>query len=69
MSEYAYAWPSSKLTPADMRLLHDARESHPDHPPITVLVAQAIRAQFGRLASQPEPTSEPERGISFRRAA
>ena len=43
---FRYPWPSSQLTPADMRLLHTARESHPEHPPITVLIAQAVRAIY-----------------------
>ena len=43
---YRYPWPSSQLTPADMKMLHDARESHPDHPPITQLLAEAVRAAY-----------------------
>lgn len=66
---YRYPWPSSQLSAADMRLLHDARESRPDHLPITVLVAQAIRAQFGHLVNQPDDAGQAEREASLRPAA
>ena len=69
MSDYTYAWPASKLTPADMRLLHAARESHPEHLPITVLIAQAIRAQFGHLVNQPDDAGQAERETPLRPAA
>ena len=69
MSEYTYPWPSSKLTPADMKLLHAARESSPGRPPITQLLAEAVRAQYGHLTIKPEPASEPERESALRPAA
>ena len=69
MSEYRYPWPSSQLTPADMRLLHNARESSPDRTTITELVARAVRAQYGRVAIKPEPSGEPERETPLRPAA
>ena len=58
MSDYRYPWPSSQLTRADMRLLHNARESSPDRTTITELVARAIRVQYGHLAIKSEPSSE-----------
>ena len=60
MSDYRYPWPASKLTAADMKLLHDAREAHPDHPPITRLLAEAVRAAYGHPAAQPEQVKQPE---------
>lgn len=46
MSEYRYPWPASALTPAEMKLLYLARESHPERPPITRLIAEAVRAAY-----------------------
>ena len=69
MSEFHYPWPSSQLTPADMKLLHDVRESSPDRTSITRLIAEAVRIQYGHLASKPEPASEPERETPLRPAA
>ena len=69
MSEYTYAWPSSKLTPSDMKLLHDARENSPEHTSITRLIAEAVRAQYGHLTIKPEPSSEQERESALRPAA
>ena len=66
---FRYPWPASCLTAADMKLLHTVRESHPDHPPITELVARAIRAQYGHVAIKPEPSGEPERETPLRPAA
>ena len=66
---FRYPWPASQLTPSDMKLLHDARESHPDRPPITQLLAEAVRAQYGHLTIKPEPVSEPERESALRPAA
>ena len=57
---YRYPWPASKLTPADMKLLHAVRESRPDRPPITQLLAEAVRAQYGHLAAHPEQVAQPE---------
>ena len=66
---YRYPWPASQLTPSDMRLLHTAREAHPAHPPITELVARAVRAQYGHVAIKPEPSGVPERETPLRPAA
>ena len=66
---FRYAWPASQLTPADMRQLYAARESHPDRLPITELVARAVRAQYGHLASKPEPSSKSEQETTLRPAA
>ena len=57
---FKYPWPASCLTAADMKLLHNARESSPDRPPITQLLAEAVRAAYGHLATQPEQGSQPE---------
>lgn len=46
MKDYRYPWPSSALTPDEMRLLYLARETHPEHPPITRLIAEAVRATY-----------------------
>ena len=56
---FRYPWPSSKLTAADMKLLYEARESRPDRPPITRLLAEAVRAQFSHPAAQPEQVAQP----------
>ena len=69
MSEYTYAWPASRLTPADMKILHDVRENHSDHLPISELVALAVRAEYGHLASQPEVTTKQERETSLQPVA
>lgn len=57
---YRYPWPSSQLTAADMRLLHEVREARPDRPPITQLLAEAVRAAYGHSAAQPEQVTQPE---------
>jgi len=69
MPEFFYAWPSSQLTPSDMRLLHDTREAHPDHPPITRLIAEAVRATYGQSAIHPEQVKRPECKPQLRAAA
>ena len=45
-----YAWPASKLSESDMRLLHFARESADTYQPITKLLARAVRETYGHLA-------------------
>ena len=49
---FRYPWPASQLSPTDMRLLHDARKTHPDRPPITRLLAEAVRAAYGQTVEQ-----------------
>lgn len=44
-----YPWPASAVTPQDMALLHQARESSPPRVPITQLIAMAIRTQYGQV--------------------
>lgn len=56
MSDYRYPWPASALTPAEMKLLFLARETHPDRPPITRLIAQAVRSVY--QSSLPIPEKE-----------
>ena len=48
MSEYRSAWPASAIGPEEMTLLHSVREAHPDRPPITCLIVQAVRAVYGQ---------------------
>ena len=69
MSDYHYPWPSSAIGKEEMSLLYLARESSPGKPAITELVARAIRAQYGHLATKPEPSSPPEKESIFRPAA
>lgn len=59
MSEYRYPWPASALSPDEMRMLYLARESHPQHPPITRLIAEAVRAVYRTNPITPkEPNNE-----------
>ena len=51
---YRYPWPASALSPADMRLLHRARERDGARRPITRLIAEAVRVCFN--------TSHPVKG-------
>ena len=44
-----YYWPASGLTVADMALLYRVRESTDPRVPITRLVAQAVREQYGHV--------------------
>jgi hypothetical protein len=48
---YRYPWPASALSPADMKLLHHARERDSGRRPITRLIAEAVRVCF----SNPNP--------------
>lgn len=58
-----YFWPASAITPADMALLHAARESSRQRVPISALIAQAIRQQYGQNVSETAQQTEtqPER--------
>lgn len=56
MSDYRYPWPASALSPAEMKLLYVARETHPDRLPITRLIAEAVRSAY--QSSQPKPEKE-----------
>ena len=69
MSDYRYPWPSSAIGEEEMKLLYLARASSPMPTTITQLIAEAVRAQFGRLANQPEPSTEPGQGPVLRPAA
>ena len=42
-----YFWPASAITPDDMALLYQARESAPVRIPISRLIARAIRQTYG----------------------
>jgi hypothetical protein len=59
---HRYPWPASRLTTADMAILHRVRESSRPRVSITRLIAQAIRNQYGQVAltAQPEPEPQPE---------
>lgn len=61
MSDYRYPWPASALTRDEMALLYFARENSNPRIPITQLIAEAVRAQYGHLAnlsfSAPQPRS------------
>ena len=59
-----YFWPASALSESDMDLLYRARETLPVRPPITQLLAQAVRENFGPLADIEFPTTD-----ELRRAA
>lgn len=55
---YRYPWPASALGPAEMSLLHEARQCSPGRVAITQLVAQAVRAAYGgRTAELNEPSN------------
>ncbi len=43
---HRYRWPASALTQDEMRMLYLARESHPDRPPITRLLREAVRTTY-----------------------
>lgn len=55
-----YFWPASAITPDDMALLHAARESSQPRVPISRLIAQAIRNQYGQIVPEPAQAT-PER--------
>lgn len=57
---FRYAWPSSAIDADLMRRLFMARESSPEPTTITRLIADAVRAQYGHLAAQPEQVAQPE---------
>lgn len=42
-----YPWPSSRLSPELMSLLHRVRESSPSRTPITRLIAEAVLKAYG----------------------
>ena len=42
-----YPWPASAINPQDMALLHSVREATSPRVPISVLVANAVRAAYG----------------------
>ena len=55
-----YFWPASAITPADMALLHAARESTQPRVPISELIARAIRQTYGQATIVPLPAPEPQ---------
>ena len=67
-SKSKYFWPASAITPADMALLHQAREAAATRIPISQLIARAIRETYGQgpILSLPEPITqiEPERKVA-----
>jgi hypothetical protein len=52
---YRYPWPAAAIGKEEMALLFAARETSPEPTTITRLIAEAIRAAYGRVAKQPEP--------------
>ena len=58
MSNHRYPWPASALTKEEMKLLYLAREAHPNHPPITQLIARAVRQLYQPQSTQKEPNHE-----------
>jgi hypothetical protein len=54
--QFRYRWPASALSQDEMRLLYLARESRPDHLPISKLIAEAVRAAYPK----PQPPTEKE---------
>ena len=57
---FRYAWPSSGIDADLMHRLYMARESSPTPTTITRLIAEAVRAQYGHPAAQPEQVTQPE---------
>lgn len=57
-----YPWPASAITPAEMALLHQARELSPELQPITRLLARAVRETYGRFEAAMAPATLPEAG-------
>jgi hypothetical protein len=65
-TRYRYPWPASALSPSDMALLHEARETSTPRLPITVLIADAIRRTYGQAQPPPEnfsPASTPRKEV------
>ena len=59
MSDYRYPWPASALTPEEMAMLYHAREKSPIRMPITQLIAEAVRVQYGHLANPSFSVTQP----------
>ena len=57
---YRYPWPASAITPDEMALLYQARESGPTRQPITQLIARAIRRTYGTVPSSTVPANTTE---------
>jgi hypothetical protein len=55
MSKFRYRlpWPASQISKADLSILFSVREHSPERTPITHLIAQAIRTQYGQLVNHP----------------
>ena len=74
MPGYRYPWPASAISPTEMAILHRIRESSRPRVPITRLIAQAIRHQYGRYSQfgqvtqtthpEPQPEPQPERSAA-----
>ena len=64
---YRLPWPASQITKADLSILFSGRKHSPERTPITNLVAQAIRAQYGHLANNPKQSSQPRKEIPHAR--
>lgn len=56
---FKYPWPASAITPEEMALLYQARETGP-RMPITRLIARAIRHTYGTATSSAVPVQIPE---------
>jgi len=62
VTNYRYPWPASAINSADMAVLHSVRENAAKRVPITVLVANAVRACYGQaLQAQTQPRPPQER--------
>lgn len=44
-----WAWPSSRITRGMMRAMHNVRETATPRRPISLLVAEAVEAQYGTV--------------------
>ena len=62
-SKSKYFWPASAITPADMALVHAARQASQPRVPISELIAQAIRQTYGqvRVLNPPAPPNQDKR--------
>jgi len=57
---YRYPWPASAINSEDMALLHSVRESSEPRVPISVLVANAVRACYGQaLQAKAQALTQP----------
>ena len=55
-----YPWPSSGLSPQDMRLFYHAREEARPRIPITRLIAEAVRRVHGQASYDSDLRKAPD---------